>query len=133
MGYNTVISSLMILANNFDNLDTITSKDYNLLLTLLYPIAPHISEELNEDIGYSPICEGEWPTYSEEKTIEEEKEIGVQVNGKLRGSIKVNVNDNEEDYKKKALENSNVAKFIQNKEIVKIIVIKNKIVNIVIK
>jgi len=133
MGYNTVISSLMILTNKFDEQDKITSRDYQLLLTLLNPIAPHVTEELNEIIGYKPICESTWPIYDEEKTIETEKEIGVQVNGKLRGSIKVNVNDDEETLKEKALKNSNVSKFIQDKEIVKVIAIKGKIVNIVVK
>ena len=88
MGYNTVVSSLMILANAYDAKDEITPLDYNLLLTLLNPMAPHITEELNEQIGFKPICERKWPTYDEEKTIDEEKEIGVQVNGKLRATIK---------------------------------------------
>ena len=71
MGYNTVISSLMILTNAYDALDTITKEDYRLLITLLNPIAPHITEELNEQIGFSPICEGTWPEYDDEKTVEE--------------------------------------------------------------
>lgn len=133
MGYNTVVSSLMILANAYDAKDEITPLDYNLLLTLLNPMAPHITEELNEQIGFKPICERKWPTYDEEKTIDEEKEIGVQVNGKLRATIKVNINDSEEMLKEKALAEENVKKFTEGKEIIKVIAIKGKIVNIVVK
>ncbi len=133
MGYNTVISSLMILANAYDAKNEITPKDYNLLLTLLNPMAPHITEELNEQIGFQPICESAWPTYDEAKTIDEEKEIGVQVNGKLRASIKVNINDSEDTLKEKALNEENVKKFTEGKEILKVIAIKGKIVNIVVK
>ena len=133
MGYNTVISSLMILANAYDELDSITKEDYRLLLTLLNPIAPHITEELNEMVGFKPICESEWPEYDEEKTIENTKEIAVQVNGKVRGTIKISIEDNEETIKSAAMECENVQKHIEGKEIVKVIVIKGKIVNIVVK
>jgi leucyl-tRNA synthetase len=133
MGYNTVISSLMILANEYDSSDSITKEDYRLLLTLLNPIAPHITEELNEQIGFSPICEGTWPVYDESKTIESTKEIGVQVNGKLRATIKVNVDDSEDVLKEKAMQEENVKKFTDGHEIIKVIAIKGRIVNIVIK
>ena len=133
MGYNTVVSSLMILANAYDAKEEITPMDYNLLLTLLNPMAPHITEELNEQIGFKPICESAWPTYDDAKTIDEEKEIGVQVNGKLRATIKVNINDSEDTLKEKALAEENVKKFTMDKEIVKVIAIKGKIVNIVVK
>ena len=133
MGYNTAISSLMILANAYDNLDNITKEDYRLLITLLNPFAPHITEELNEKLGFSPICEGNWPQYDEEKIVEDTKEIAVQVNGKVRGTIEINIEDDENSIKEKALDNENVNKHIEGKEIVKIIVIKGKIVNIVVK
>ena len=133
MGYNTVISSLMILTNAYDALDTITKEDYRLLITLLNPIAPHITEELNEELGFAPICESTWPEYDDEKTIEDTKEIAVQVNGKVRGTIEINIEDDENSIKEKALDNDNVSKHIEGKDIVKIIVIKGKIVNIVVK
>ena len=133
MGYNTAISSLMILANAYDSLDNITKEDYRLLITLLNPFAPHITEELNEKLGFSPICEGNWPQYDEEKIVEDTKEIAVQVNGKVRGTIEINIEDDENSIKEKALDNENVNKHIDGKEIVKIIVIKGKIVNIVVK
>ena len=100
---------------------------------MLNPIAPHITEELNESLGEKPICESSWPEYDEAKTVLEEKEIGVQVNVKLRGSINVHVNDSDDVIKEKALSNENVIRHIDGKEIVKIIVIKGRIVNIVVK
>ncbi len=133
LGYNTAVSTLMILANKYDELDHITKKDYKVLLTLLNPIAPHITEELNESLGYKPICESSWPEYDETKTIDEEITIGIQVNGKLRGEITITKDDSEEVIRNKALANENVLKHIEGKEIVKVIVVKGKIVNIVIK
>ena len=133
MGYNTVISQLMILTNKYDDMKSITKEDYRLLLILLNPIAPHITEELNEEIGYEPICMASWPVYDDKKTIEQEKEIAVQVNGKVRATIKININDDEEVMKQKAMDAENVKNHTSGKEIVKIIVIKGKIVNIVVK
>ena len=91
MAYNTAVSTLMILVNAYDEKETITRGDYKLLLYLLNPIAPHVTEELNEELGYSPICENSWPTYDEEKTIDKEKEIAIQVNGKVRDTLKVRI------------------------------------------
>ena len=132
MGYNTAVSTLMILANKMDDQKEITKADYHVLLQLLNPMAPHITEELNEELGYKPICETEWPKYEEAKTIDSEKEIGVQVNGKLRGTILIHTDDEEEIIKQKAFEQENVKKYIEGKEIKKVIVIKGRIVNIVV-
>ena len=133
MQYNTAIAALMILLNNYEKLNSITKKDYRTLLQLLNPFAPHITEELNESLGFKPICEDSWPIYDEEKTSFKEKEIGVQVNGKLRASISISADDDEESMKEKALACENVKRHIMDKEIVKVIVIKGKIVNIVVK
>ena len=133
MGYNTAVSALMILANAYDDEKEITKDEYKLLLTLLNPIAPHITEELNEMLGFEPICTTEWPKYDEEKTIENEIEIGVQVNGKLRASIKIKKDEEQEIIKEQALKEENVKKNIEGKEIVKVIVVPNRIVNIVVK
>ena len=133
MAYNTAISTLMILLNKYEEQDHITEKDYVLLLTLLNPVAPHITEELNESLGLKPICESTWPSYDEEKTILKEKNIAVQVNGKVRGEITISTKEDEDSIKQKALSLDNVKKHLEGKEIVKVIVIKGKIVNIVVK
>ena len=133
MAYNTVVSTLMILANKMDELNTISVDDYRVLLTLLNPMAPHVTEELNEKLGYKPLCESTWPEYDEAKTIDQERIIGVQVNGKVRAAINVSLDEDEEAIKEKALKEENVLKFTQGKEIVKVIVVKGRIVNIVVK
>ena len=131
--YNTAISSLMIMLNEYDKQEEVTKADYSLLLTLLNPFAPHITEELNEQIGNKPICESSWPKYDESKIVEDTISIGVQVNGKVRGTVDINVDDSEEVIKEKAMNEENVKKHIEGKEIVKVIVIKCRIVNIVVK
>jgi leucyl-tRNA synthetase len=134
MKFNTAVSALMILLNNLEEQDTITKKDYRTLLILLNPIAPHITEELNEKYKLGePFCKSSWPTYDNEKTIDQEKDIAVQVNGKVRATITIRKDEDEEAIKQKATTEENVKKHIEGKEIVKIIVIKGKIVNIVVK
>ncbi len=131
MAYNTAVSALMILVNAYEDKDSVTKEDYHLLLTLLDPLAPHISEELNEKLGYKPLCESSWPVYDESKTVDNELEIAVQVNGKLRGTIKIRKDEDDEVVKKIAFDVENVKHNIEGKEIKKVIVVKNKIVNIV--
>ena len=133
MAYNTCVSALMILANAYSDIDSITKDDYRLLLILLNPIAPHVTEELNEQIGFKPICESSWPEYDEEKTKENTFTLVVQVNGKVRGKIEASSDTSKEDLEKLAMSLDNVNKFIEGKTVVKTIVIPNKIVNIVVK
>ena len=134
MKYNTAVSPLMILTNEFEKLQTITKTAYKTLLILLNPIAPHITEELNEICSLGrPIVVCRWPEYLESKTIDNEKEIAVQVNGKVRATIKIDSSMDEEEIKKLALNEENVIRHTKDKNIVKIIIIKDKIVNIVIK
>ncbi len=133
LSYNTAISTLMILANAYQDHNEITKDDYHVLLTLLNPYAPHITEELNEQIGYQPICESSWPEYDEEKTIDDKITIGVQVNGKLRGEVLINTNEEESSVKEKVLNIENIKKYLDGKDIIKFIYIPNKIVNIIIK
>ena len=132
--FNTAVSSLMILTNDLDKKDFITKDDYRVLLTLLNPIAPHITEELNEKYNLGkPICESKWPEYDEEKMKDELIKMAVQVNGKVRGEIAINSDLDEDEIKNMALNEDNVKRHIAGKEVVKVIVIKNRVVNIVIK
>ena len=132
--YNTAVSSLMIMLNEYDKFDGgITKDDYRLLLILLNPIIPHITEELNEQYNLGEaICKSKWPKYEESKLEEDTYELVVQVNGKIRGKVSVSKGTDEEELKRVALEIDNVKNFIGNSEVRKIIVIKDKIVNIVI-
>ena len=134
LNYNTAVSALMILLNDMDKLEKITSADYRIILHLLNPFAPHITEELNEELNLgSEFSISKWPTYDKTKTIEENLEIGVQVNGKLRGTIHVKKDEDKSIVESIALEEENVKKHLEGKEIVKTIIVPNRIVNIVIK
>ena len=133
MAYNTAVSSLMILTNAYQDAKSISKEDYRLLLTLLNPIAPHITEELNESIGFSPIVNGTWPVYDEDKTKDTTVTIAVSVNGKVRGKLEVDVDTPSDILQEKAFTLPNVQNFTNSKEIVKVIAIPNKIVNIVVK
>ena len=133
MGYNTYISKLMILTNAYEEKESITKDDYRLLLILLNPVAPHLTEELNQEMGYDLISNATWPVCDESKLVEDTHEIAVQVNGKVRGTITISNGESEESVKEKALACENVKKHLENLEIIKIMVIKNKIVTIVAK
>ena len=134
MNYNTAVSALMILANAYDKLDTISRKDYRTLLVLLNPIAPHVTEELNEILNLGkPICESEWLTYDENKISDETVNIAVSVNGKLRATFSVTKDTDKDELLNIAKSQENVVKHIEGHEIIKEIVVPNKIVNIVIK
>ena len=132
--YNTAVSALMILLNELEKLDSISNKDYRTLLHLLNPIAPHITEELNEKYNLGEMfVRSNWPEYDDTKLENNTFTMVVQVNGKVRGKIEVDSNTSEEEMKKLSLTIDNVKAFTDNKEIVKVIVIPKKLVNIVIK
>jgi len=132
--FNTAISALMILLNKMEKMDSISKKDYRTFLHLLNPIAPHITEELNEMYKLGEVlCDSSWPTYDEAMLVDDEKEIAVQVNGKVRATITVHIDDNDDVIREKAMSAENVIRHTEGKEIVKVIVIKGKIVNIVVK
>jgi len=101
-------------------------------LKLLNPIAPHITEELNEILGNNEcLATSTWPIYDESKTVKNDVEIAIQVNGKLRGTIKVNKDEDDEVVKNAAFALETVKNSTDGKEIKKVIVVKNRIVNIV--
>ncbi len=134
MKFNTAIAELMKLVNTFYDEESITESEFEVLIKLLYPFAPHMMEELNESILHKEsLVYSSWPEYDENKTIDSEYKIGVQVNGKLRATISVLDNDSEEDIKNKALNEENIQKYTNDKEIIKVIVVPRRIVSIVIK
>ena len=134
LAFNTAISEMMVFINAVYKEDILPKKYAEGFIKLLNPVAPHITEEMWEILGHDKTIAFEpWPEYDEAKTIDDEIEIGVQVNGKLRGTIKIALDETEESVKEKALNQENVIKFTEGKEIVKVIVVKNKIVNIVVK
>ena len=134
LNFNTAISQMMIFINAVYK-EEVFPKEYALnFLKLLNPIAPHITEELWQLLGNdNTITYESWPTYDESKTINNTLEIGVQVNGKLRATISVEKDSSKELLEELALNEENVKKHLEAKEIVKIIVVPNRIVNIVVK
>ena len=134
LNFNTAISQLMIFVNAIYK-EEFLPREYAIgLVKLISPVCPHLGEELWEMLGYqNTIAYESWPTYDENLLKEDSYVLAVQVNGKVRATIDVNVSDSEDVIKQKAKNAENVQKHIDGKEIVKIIVIKNKIVNIVVR
>ena len=132
--YNTALSELMKLVNTYYEEETITKADFRVLLVLLYPFAPHLAEELNEKKNLGEvICKSSWPKYDSEKVIDQEKEIAIQVNGKVRDTIKVPNDASKEEHEEKAFASEIIKKWTDGKEIIKVITVPGRIVNIVVK
>lgn len=132
--FNTAIAAMMSLVNEFYRLNRVTKGEFRSLLILLNPVAPHMTEELWQIIGEKGrIYQAAWPEYEEEKTVENEVEIAVQVNGKVKATVKVTLEENQDSVKAKVMEAASVKAAIENKTIVKEIYIKGRIYNIVVK
>ncbi|MDF2685185.1 MAG: leuS [Clostridia bacterium] len=132
--YNTAIAALMSLLNEIYDIGSINKAEFKTFLLLLNPFTPHITEELWEIVGFGGLlAEAKWPEYNEGKTIDSEIEIPIQVNGKLRSTVKISVDEEQDKVLAKAKADGKVAGYIDGKTIVKEIYIKNKMVNIVIK
>jgi len=131
--FNTAVSALMIFANALDKEKTIGQDVYKAFLRLLAPFAPYIAEELWFLLGNKESIHLEaWPSYDEEKTKEQMIVVVVQVNGKVRDTIEALPDQSEGDIREKALQQEKIRKWIGGKEIKKIVIVKNKLVNIVV-
>jgi leucyl-tRNA synthetase len=132
MKFNTAIASMMTLVNQL--YEHAPSRGViRVLLSLLSPYSPHIAEELWElqGLGGGMVCRQSWPQYDESKMRDEEKEIAVQINGKLRSTVTVPTDCDNETAQNAALEDPKIVLALGGMNIMKIIVVKNKIVNIV--
>lgn len=134
MHFNTAISQLMVFVNEAYKVDDLPVEYMEGLIKMISPIMPHMAEELwsqfheSDTITYQP-----WPTYDPDKIVEDEVEMIVQVNGKVRAKMKMAKDTDRDEAEKLALADENVKKFTDGKDIKKVIVIPNKIVNIVAK
>ena len=134
LGFNTAISQLMIFVNTAMKAGTCPREYAEGFIKMLSCVCPHIGEELWEMYGHNEsIATAEWPKYDEAAMVEDTVEIGVQVNGKLRGTVELAADEEEESAKAKAKQVPSVAAFIEGKTIVKEIYIKGKIMNIVVR
>ena len=132
MKFNTCVSTFMTMVNEFTKLKRINRAEYKTFLTLLNPFAPHMTEELNQLAGFEgEIATYEWPTYDEAKTIDDEIEIPIQVNGKLKATVMIALDEEEASVKEKVHEA--ISDKLDGKSIVKEIYVKNKIYNVVVK
>ena len=137
MKFNTAIAAMMTLVNDF-YANGCSRGDMRTLLLLLSPFAPHFCEELWESLGFAAqsgkmICQMAWPAYDESKTVASAVEMAVQVQGKLRGAITVPVDSEEPAVVEAARGVDKVARALEGMEIVKVIHVKNKLVNLIVK
>ena len=135
LNINTAISQMMIFMNAVSKEEVFPKKYAEGFIKLLNPVCPHITEELWHNVlGHkNTITYEEWPKYDENKLVDDEVTIGVQINGKLRDTIKVSVDASKEEILELAKSQDNIKKYIEDAQIVKEIVVPGKIVNIVIK
>ena len=134
MKYNTAIATLMSLVNDFYKKGEVTTGEYRILITLLNPVAPHITEELWEKYGNTPLLAlTKWPDFDKSKTVDDEVEIVVQVNGKIKDKITVPKDIAKEELEGIALKAEKVNQALEGKTVIKIITVPGKLVNIVVK
>ena len=134
MKFNTAIAALMTLINDLYTVKKITRDDLIIIIKLLCPFAPHMCEEIWEQIGGEGYLSlSEWPKYEEAKTVEATAEIGVQINGKVRATISYPNGSDKDTVLSIAKEDSRIASLLDGKNIVKEIYVPNKILNFVVK
>ena len=134
LGFNTAISQFMIFVNECYKVGKCPKEYAEGFIKMISCIVPHMGEEIWELYGHNnTIAYEAWPIYDEAKLVDDEVNMAVSVNGKLRNTIKVAVDSDQEVVKEMAINDEKVAKHLEGKEIVKVIVVPNKIVNIVVK
>ncbi|RTQ93352.1 leucine--tRNA ligase [Lysinibacillus telephonicus] len=132
--FNTAISQMMVFINDCYKAETVPTEYAEGFVKLLAPIAPHVAEELWEILGHSETIAYEaWPTYDESKLVDDEIEVIVQVNGKLRSKVKIAKDASKEQLEQIAQADEKVKEFTDGKQIVKVIAVPGKLVNIVVK
>lgn len=131
--FNTAIAQLMTLSNEFRQKGSITKKEWETYLILLNPVAPHITEELWETAGFSGhiATDVQWPDYDESKLVGDTIEMPVQVNGKVRGQLRISPNATKEEVLAEVEKTEAIQRQIRDKNILKVIFVPGKILNIV--
>ena len=130
--FNTAIAAMMTLLNQVASIGSITRREFKDFLTLLNPFAPHITEELYEQLSYGGMLnEVEWPSYDEAECVEDTMELAIQVNGKLRGKVTVAADISKEDAI--AAAKNEVAASVEGKTVIKEIYVPGKLINLVVK
>jgi leucyl-tRNA synthetase len=130
--FNTAISAIMILVNDIYKANKVTNDEYKKLLTIISPFAPHFASELYDSMGYGKIEDATWPEVDESALVLDEIEIPIQVNGKMRGVVKVNSSASQDEILEVAKANDEIAKHLTG-NIVKVIYVPKKILNVIVK
>ncbi|MDD5032313.1 MAG: class I tRNA ligase family protein, partial [Patescibacteria group bacterium] len=131
---NTAVSTMMILANEMEKSEKIDIIHYSLFIILLSPFAPHLAEELWAGLGHKEsVFKQVWPEYDKKLIKDETINLVVQVNGKLRETISVAADISEKEAKEEAMKSEKIKKWLEGKEIVKVIFVKGRLINIVVK
>ena len=134
MKFNTAVAALMSLVNDFYKAGSITRGEFRTLLLLLNPTAPHITEEMWQNCGFEGyIHNAEWPSYDEDKTRDDEIEIVFQINGKIRGKMSVAAGLDRDALSEFVMAKDEVSAAVGDKQIVKVIAVPDKLVNIVVR
>jgi leucyl-tRNA synthetase len=134
MKFNTAIAALMTLINDFTKAGAITKNDLLVFIKLLHPFAPHLTEEIFETLGGEGLLTlAQWPEYDEEKTKDAVINMGVQVNGKVRGNVDIPAEADQDAAVEAAKADPQINKFLDGKNIVKVIFVRGKILNFVVK
>ena len=134
MKFNTAIAALMTLTNDIYNVGKISKEQLQTFIKLLCPFAPHLCEEMWEVTGGEGFLSlASWPTYEEAKTVDAQTEIGVQINGKLRGTVVIPTGADKEEVFAMAKADSRIASLVEGKTFVKEIYVPNRVVNFVVK
>jgi leucyl-tRNA synthetase len=132
--FNTAIAQMMMCVNTMTSAEVVSRESFESFVKVLSPYAPHLAEEVWEELGYSEsVFEQSWPTFEERLTKDDVVEVAFQVNGKVRGNAMLSRDLSEEDAQARAVAHENVQKFLEGKEIVKVIYVPGRIVNIVVK
>ena len=134
LNFNTAISQMMIFINEISKLDSVPKAMWQDFVKILSPYAPHLGEELWQKLGNKgSIAYVQWPVVNEDFAKDEEKTIVVMINGKLRGKFKAEPGASDETLRKEAESNEDAKKFLEGKTIVKCVIVKDKLVNFVVK
>ena len=134
MKFNTAIAALMSLVNDFYKVGKVTRGEFLTLITLLNPVAPHITEELWEKYGNGGFLSlAEWPSYDEALTVDSEIEIAIQINGKVKDKMMITADTDRAAMEKIARESDVIAALVGDRSIVKVIAVPGKLLNIVVK
>ena len=134
MKFNTAIAAMMSLVNEIYEKGSLSRGDLHMLILLLNPAAPHITEEIRElqNLGTDPLYKQSWPSYDESALIKDSVEIAIQINGKVKGRIDVPTAYGKEQIEKLVMEDSRVQVLLEGKTVRKLIVVPGRIINIVV-